>query len=642
MAIADGATVYGLDFFRGLEPDAILTVSEWADRHRVLSSSASAEPGRWRTDRTPYLREVMDCLAVSSPVQRVTLMKGAQVGGTEAGNNWIGYVIDHSPAPMMMVMPTVPLAKRNSRQRIDPLIRDCPRLTERVAARNSRDASNTVLAKEFPNGVLVMTGANSASGLRSMPARFIMIDESDAFPQDVEGEGDPMLLIERAIRTFSRSKMMIISTPTFLGRSRVEEQFKMGDQSHYHVPCPGCGEMGILRFRRSDEGLVMLWDGDDFTSARVACTKCGEETEEYKKTWMLEHGIWVPTHPERSERNRSFHLPSMYSPLGWRSWSGIVESWLLAQGKPDKLRVFVNHDLGETWLERGEAPDWRVLYDKREPYEIGTVPEGGIFLTAGVDVQGGANARIEVEIVAWGRDKQSWSIDYFVIPGAIEEEDTQKALDGLLARTWPTAGGLELSIRMMAIDSGFATGHVYSYVRGHPKTRVIAVKGVDKQPVLIGHPKAVDVTRGGRKIRRGIQLWLVGTTVAKTEFYGWANLKRPTDESDGEFPAGYCHWPQYEEEAFKQLTSEQIVAKTNKRGYRVYEWEVLPGRRNERLDCRVYARAAAAVTGIDRWGDADWERMETEMGPIVRAQTDVRPKKRKRGGYLKKHRKEGQ
>jgi len=637
MALADGAAVYALELMRGLEPDPILHVSDWADRHRVLSASASSEPGQWRTDRTPYLREVMDALSSSSPVESVALMKGAQVGGTEAGNNWIGYVIDHSPGPMMCVMPTVPLAKRNSRQRLDPLIRDCPRLREKVADRRSRDASNTILAKEFPNGVLVMTGANSASGLRSTPVRYVMMDEVDAYPGDVEGEGDPILLAMRASRTFSRRKSLMVSTPTFLGRSRIEEHFNKGDRSYYHVPCPGCGEMHRLRWQKKDEGLVMMWDDDDPTSARVVCTSCGEITEEHKKTWMLEKGVWVPELPERSDRRRSFHLSSMYSPVGWRSWAGMVESWLDAQGQPDKLRVFVNHDLGETWHEKGEAPEWRELYDKRETYPIGTVPKGGVFLTAGVDVQGGRNARLEVEVVAWGRGKESWSIDYFVIPGDAAEEATWAELDGLLARTWPTAEGAELPIRTMAVDSGFQTQHVYNWCRRHPKTRTIPVKGTKSLPVIVGTPRAMDVSRGGRTIRRGVMLWTVGTTVAKTEFYGWARLRASTEERGGEFPPGYPHFPQYEEDAFKGLTAEQIVARVDRRGYRTYDWEVLPGRRNERLDCRVYARAAAAVCGLDRFAEADWARMEAEMTTTDTDQP-TRKKRKPRKGYLKRGR----
>ena len=193
----DGLAAIERSWRGGLKPDPLLTVSEWADQHRVLSQRASSEPGRWRTARTPYLKEIMDCLSPSSPIQRVAVMKGAQVGCTEAGNCWIGYVVHQAPGPMLAVSPTVELAKRNSKQRIDPLIEESDVLRERVKERRSRDSGNTVLSKDFPGGVLILTGANSAVGLRSMPARYLFLDEVDGYPGDVEGEGDPILLAER-------------------------------------------------------------------------------------------------------------------------------------------------------------------------------------------------------------------------------------------------------------------------------------------------------------------------------------------------------------------------------------------------------------------------------------------------------------
>ena len=216
----EGADAIERAWREGLKPDPLLTVSEWADRYRVLSQRASSEPGRWRTERTPYLREIMDCLSPSSPVQRVVFMKGSQTGGTEAGNNFIGYVIHEAPGPMMAVAPTVELAKRNSKQRIDPLIEESEVLRGRVKERRSRDSGNTMLSKEFPGGVLILTGANSAVGLRSMPARYLFLDEVDGYPGDVEGEGDPILLAERRSATFQRRKFCVHPTATRTNYSR--------------------------------------------------------------------------------------------------------------------------------------------------------------------------------------------------------------------------------------------------------------------------------------------------------------------------------------------------------------------------------------------------------------------------------------
>src|SRR5512143_3986101 len=221
----------------GARPDPLLTVSQWADRYRTLSQRASAEPGPWRTDRTPYLREIMDCLSPSSPVERVVFMKGAQIGATECGNNWIGYVIHQAPGPMMAVQPTVEMAKRNSKQRVDPLIEESEVLRKLVHDPRSRDSGNTVLAKEFPGGVLVMTGANSAVGLRSMAARYLFLDEVDGYPGDVDGEGDPVNLAMARTRTFARRKVFLVSTPKITGMSRIEAAFEESDKRYYAVPC---------------------------------------------------------------------------------------------------------------------------------------------------------------------------------------------------------------------------------------------------------------------------------------------------------------------------------------------------------------------------------------------------------------------
>src|SRR6516165_2531596 len=213
--------IYGAALASGFRPDPVLTISQWEDRYRTLSQRASAEPGRWRTDRTPYLREIMDCLSPTSPIERTVFMKGAQIGGTECGNNWIGYVIHQAPGPMMAVQPTVEMAKRNSKQRIDPLIEESEALARLVREPRTRDSGNTMLSKEFPGGVLVLTGANSAVGLRSMAARYLFLDEVDGYPGDVEGEGDPVNLAMARTRTFARRKVFLCSTPKITGMSRI-------------------------------------------------------------------------------------------------------------------------------------------------------------------------------------------------------------------------------------------------------------------------------------------------------------------------------------------------------------------------------------------------------------------------------------
>ncbi|MFC3118921.1 phage terminase large subunit family protein [Jhaorihella thermophila] len=234
-----GAAALARAWSAGLAPDPALSVSDWADAHRVLSSRAASEAGPYRTARTPYMRAIMDALGPHHPAKRVVFMKSAQVGATEAGNNWLGYCIHMAPGPILAVQPTVDLAKRLSQQRIDPLIEESPVLRERVAPSRSRDAGNTVLAKRFPGGQMILTGANSAVGLRSMPARWVFLDEVDAYPGDVDGEGDPIALAEARTASFGhRAKLFLVSTPTIKGASRIEREWELTDQNRYHVPCP--------------------------------------------------------------------------------------------------------------------------------------------------------------------------------------------------------------------------------------------------------------------------------------------------------------------------------------------------------------------------------------------------------------------
>jgi phage terminase large subunit GpA-like protein len=254
---------YTSGFLAGLKPDPVLTVSEWADENRYLSQKAASEPGKWRTSRTPYLRDIMDDLSVVSPVKRVVFMKGAQVGGTEAGNNWLGYIIHHAPAPILFVQPTVDIAKRLSKQRLAPMFEESPALSERIAPSRERDSGNTVLMKEFQGGVLIITGANSAAGLRSMPIRFLFLDEVDAYPGDVDGEGDPVQLAEKRTTTFSRRKVFLVSTPTVKDVSRIEREYLNSDQRRFFVPCPHCGNMDWMRWSN------LKWDECDPKSARL-------------------------------------------------------------------------------------------------------------------------------------------------------------------------------------------------------------------------------------------------------------------------------------------------------------------------------------------------------------------------------------
>ena len=598
---------FTVPFMRGLQPDPVhLTVSQWADEYRMLSSRSSAEPGRWKTARTPYLREPMDSLSPNNTTQTVTMLFGAQLGKTETGLNWIGSIIDTAPGPMLMVQPNGDMVKKVVRQRLDPAINESPTLREKVAEQKGRDGGNSLQSKEFVGGILIMAGANAPAGLASMPIRYLFLDEVDRYPGDVGEEGDPVNLALARTRTFANRKILITSTPTEAGNSRIEISFEESDQRHFYVPCPDCGHEQVLKFgnlkwdKRTDE------KGQEHhlpETVAYCCESCGVLIPEHKKTWMLEQGQWVAHRPE-VKYHRGYRMNSLYSPLGWYSWAEIVADFLRAVKRPADFKVFVNTVLAETWQDTADVPDWEALYRRRDEYKFNTAPRGVLFLTAGVDVQ---RDRIEVEIVGWGRDFKSWSVDYRVLKGVTAEPEVWKQLWAVLAEQWPVEGTTrKLKLAMMAVDSSDQTQTVYKQVRDVADPRVMAVKGNDNQVVMVAQPKAMDIDINGQKIFRGVQLWNVGVSHIKTELYGFFRLSLPLDDEPE--PPGFCHWPQYEKEYFLQITSE-VRRRRTIGGRTAFRWEKLY-ERNEALDCRVYARAAAYVYGIDRFTPEQFEQLE--------------------------------
>lgn len=618
--MADAFAIYNEGFNAGLKPDPLMNISEWADKYRILSQKASAEPGKWRTSRTPYLKEIMDCLSPYSGIEKVVFMKGAQIGGTEVGNNFLGYIVHLSPGPVMLVMPTVDGAKRTSKTRIDPMFEAIPELKGVISDRRSKDASNTTLMKEFQGGVLVLTGANSAIGLRSMPVRYIFLDEIDAYKGDVEGEGDPVNLAIKRTSTFNRRKIFMVSTPTIQGVSRIEYEYEQSDQRHYMVPCPYCNKRQSLKWKQ------IHFENDDPATATYICEHCGAIIEEHLKTWMLENGIWEKTNPKSIVAG--FHLSSLYSPVGWFSWADAVKQFLDAKNKDNLLKVWVNTVLGETWLEKGEAPEWQILFDKREDYQQEIVPSGGLFLTAGADVQ---KDRIECEVVAWGRNKESWSVGYFIINGDTAREEVWNELSEFSKRYFEHSSGVMLPISRFAIDSGFATQQVYNWVRKQPINFAMAIKGTDSGVTPLGLPTRVDLNINGKRLRRGAKVWSVGTSILKSELYQFLRLTQNEDES---YPAGYCHFPKYDSEYFKQLTAEQLVTKMV-RGYQKREWQKTR-ERNEALDCRVYARAASISFGIEQFTETKWRNLEKALIPESKEKVNLTTKKKPKLDILPK------
>lgn len=597
----EASVVYREAFLNGLRPEPQRTVSEWADQNRMLTSKASAEPGPWRTSRTPYLKEPMDCLSSGSPVQRVVMMFAAQTGKTEGGSNFVGASITDSPGPMLLVQPTVEMAKRLSKQRLESLISETPCLRERIAPARSRDSGNTLFAKEYPGGILVITGSNSASGLRSMPCRYLFLDEIDAYPSDCDGEGDPVALAERRTTTFARRKILMTSTPTVKGSSRIEAEYLRSDQRRFFVPCPSCGEMQWLRWPQ------MKWEKDKPETARYECEHCKDQFSEVNKGRMLAAGEWRATAPGDG-KTAGFHLSGLYSPLGWLSWAELVDDFLRAKGDAPLLKTFVNTRLAETWDEQtGTRVDAEGLMERVEQYERGVVPDGVLCLTAGVDVQ---DNRLAVSIWGYGKDEEAWLIEHTEIWGDPTRTEVWKQLDVLIEGEYPRADGKKLKVLAACVDSGgHCTAEVYSYCRTPRRGQmVVAIKGAStrgKPP--IGRESKVDLNLKGRTIKRGASVYSVGTDTIKDSIFG--RLRTNTEPGPGYLHFGAAATQEY----FEQLTAERKVTRFNRAGMPLSEYVKKSNARNEALDTCVYSYAALHLLyrRFDR--RTIWEQLEARL-----------------------------
>ena len=564
-------------FAAGLRPEPDLMVSEWADANRKLSQRSSAEPGAYRTDRTPYLREIMDSLSARSPVEEVVVMKSAQIGATEAGNNWLGYVVDHAPGPMLAVQPTTEAAKRFSKMRLASMIKDCPSLREKIRDARSRDSGNTTQMKEFPGGVMVITGANSAVGLRSMPVRYLFLDEIDAYPGDVDNEGDPLDLAEKRTATFRNRKIFKISTPIIKGSSKIEAAYLRGDQRGFYVPCPLCDYLQVLHWGFGDDALGgLVWPAGKPEQAQYRCESCSGVFAEHTKTDFLRGGEWKPR-ATSDPRIRSYHISALYSPYGWpdAAWPVLAKRWVDEHKDPAKLKVFFNLQLGLPWEDRHAIKvDADVLMNRREVYEA-DVPTGVALLTAGVDVQ---DKRLECEVVGWGIEEESWSIAHYVIPGDTSKPEPWQALDQILKSEFVNEVGVKFGIRATCVDTGYHTEIAAAFCAPRFQRKVWAIRGRASQPQV--WPRRPTVSKYHRA-----PLFNLGVDPAKDIIYS-----RLAVQNSG---PGYSHFPiDRDKEYFSQMTAEVCIANDkNVPSTRAWKKKVA-GSRNEALDIRVYAYGA--------------------------------------------------
>jgi len=603
---ADGAEVYREAYCRGLKPDPDLWVDEWSDEYmRIPRDTGAAEPGKYRTARTPYAREPMRCLSPAHPCKRVVTKVASQLMKTQIALNWIGALIHMAPSNILTLLPSLGLAKRVS-SRIGKTIDATPELKARVAANRSRDARNTMDTKEFEGGTLFATTAGSAANLSELSARYIYGDEVDRWDVDVDQEGDPIKLAEARGSTFGRNaKFYFSSSPLIKGASRIDDLFMMGDQRHFYVPCPTCGHMQVLSWDR-------LLYSPDFSTVHYQCagSDCDVLIEEHHKSEMLAKGEWR-AHAKGDGETVSFQLNALYAPLGWHSWTMLAREFEEAKRAQDRgdlepMQVFYNTRLAEVWDSAIEQTKAEVLQARalQEDYVLGTLPVGALALTASVDVQ--AN-RLELMVMAWGAGMERWVVDHQVIPGDPADERTWALLDDRLKIRYRHPCGVSLAILATGIDSGgHHTHEVYQFTRVRRWRNVFALKGASKpgRPVIAQRPSQVDVTWKGQTERNGAELWIVGTDTAKDWIYNRYSFEKGP---------GALHFAKdLPDEFFQQCVAERKIARYVK-GYKRIEWVKSKAERNEALDLMVYNLAMANFLGLHRYGEQDWDKLRQAL-----------------------------
>lgn len=565
-----------------LQPPEDLTVSEWAEKHRRLSSEASAEPGRWRNDRTPYLIEPMN--SFNDPkIRNIVMVAASQVGKSEFINNCIGYVIDQDPGSILFIQPTTLDAKEYSKLRIAPMIRDCPTLKSKVSDAKSRDSGNTILQKSYPGGILTLCGSTEAHALASKPIRYVFGDEKDRWKSSAGDEGDPWTLAKARQTTFYNAKSIEVSTPTIKGSSAIAASYAKGTQEHWKSCCPHCGEYNEIAWESIRYEYTEHGEGSEktfeITDVYYICPSCGGISSEYAMKKAPAH--WTPDNPAALENGcRSFWLNAFVSV--WSSWESIILEFLEARGDPEKLKPVYNTKFGKLWESRGDTQSEDDLLIRREDYTA-ELPDGVLVLTMGVDTQ---DNRLEYEVVGYGHFGESWGIKRGVIMGRPSDGEVWQAFDDIRDTVFRFSDGVGMKISRVFIDEG---GHYTMEVRRECKARegknVFCIKGQGGESVpFVTTPKLQKITIDNRYVGNCYQFPL-GVDAGKAEIMH--NLSVTTIGSR------YCHFPKNDDYGityFNGLLSEHIVYDREKRKM---SWHKIPGHeRNEPLDCRVYSLAA--------------------------------------------------
>ena len=587
------------------KPPEKLTLSEWADRFAYLSVESSAEGGRWHT--LPYQKGIMD--AITDPkLEQITVMKSARVGYSKILNHTIAYHIHQDPCPIMLVQPTIEDAQGYSKEEIAPMLRDTPCLRGLVSEAKAKDGANTILQKQFPGGTLSMVGANSPRGFRRVSRRVVLFDETDGYPQSAGAEGDQIKLGIRRTEYYWNRSIVAGSTPTIKDFSRIERMFLQGDQRRYFVPCPKCNHMQYLKWPN------MRWTDNDPATTAYQCESCSELIPHSKKRWMVERGEWRPTSPGNG-KHVSFHIWAAYSYSPNASWSNLVEEFLDAKTDAEQLKTFVNTVLGEVWEdEYASKIGASALLERaaKETYEHRIVPATVLAVTVGCDVQ---DDRLSLSVWGWGREEEAWLLDRTKLYGDPSRPDVWKQLDEVLSAPFLSEDGVDFKVSICAIDSGgHHTADVYSYARERAALGVIAIKGMStKGKPPLGKASKVDLNRKGQVVRKGAQVFPVGSDTVKSLLFG--RLKH------NEVGPGYLHfYSTVGTDYFEELTAEKQILRY-KQGYPQRVWVKKNTTPNEALDELVYAYSALhrLYQLYDR--RTIWDQLERKLRPSPDDQT---------------------
>jgi phage terminase large subunit GpA-like protein len=587
---------------------ARLTVSQWADAHRKLSTESSAEPGEFRTDRIPYMRWVQDLLG-NETVPELVIAKAAQLAfSTMVSENFPGYTIEHDPSGFLVLWPTEKALRNWSTKRLTPMIRDTESLREIFPESGRRSSHDSIASKSFDGGYLAGLSAKSSADVRSFSARRVVCEEIDEYVQNLNNQGDVIELVRRRNSTFWNRKLVLNSTPTLKSFSRIWKELESSTWHEFHVPCPVCGHFQTLRFiDDADMGhaapgtyrLVFERDaGGELIpgTCRYLCEACNHDIPERFKMQMLragqaaqdQGGGWIGRFPERWPHKVGVQINTLYTPLV--GWDEIARSWLRATKSPDLMQAFYNTMLGLCYEETSERISAHFLANRAEPYpmdeETVLVPRGVGVLTAYVDVQGD---RIELFVWGWGAEERSWVIDWIQFWGDPGTRDVWDRLDERLLAGWKHEDGATMFSAVTLVDAGYQTDVVWRFCEARKERRVLATVGRDGRGRKLIEEPTPQKWRKARKQRRPMHI--IGVDSGKDLL---ASRLRITEKTQ----AGYVRFHDRLDPVFYDgLTAERLITRYRyRRPVRI--WWLPPGLANEPLDGAVGAMAALAYLGV--------------------------------------------